>query len=53
MLKGAPEKVWALCSHVMVDGVAVPVTPEHEAAYLRSYETMGALGERVLGFAQR
>mmetsp|Transcript_18105 Transcript_18105/g.45586 ORF Transcript_18105/g.45586 Transcript_18105/m.45586 type:complete len:1179 (-) Transcript_18105:1049-4585(-) len=53
VLKGAPEKVWALCDKIMVNGKAVPITQEWRDKFQAAYEKLGSLGERVLGFAYR
>lgn len=52
-IKGAPERVWRLCSHfVGAEGECVPLTEEHTAAYNDTYKRMAGLGHRVLGFAK-
>ena len=51
VLKGAPERVIHMCSRIMINGEEVPMTPEWMAAYNEAYESLGAMGERVLGFA--
>lgn len=53
VLKGAPEKVWALCSKMMIGGEVQPITKQLEQDFLKAYETLGSMGERVLGFAYR
>ncbi len=53
VLKGAPERVIQICSHIMIDGKEVPMTKELEASFLKGYEAMGSLGERVLGHAMK
>jgi sodium/potassium-transporting ATPase subunit alpha len=50
-LKGAPERVITRCSHIMVNGEAVPMTDEHRDRFQKGYEGLGGQGERVLGFA--
>ena len=51
--QGAPERVWELCSSMLVNGEEVAVTPQLEKEFLAAYEKLGSLGERVLGFAYR
>lgn len=52
VLKGAPERVLKKCKFYMKDGEKVSVTPEWEkGCYTKAYESLGGLGERVLGFA--
>ena len=53
VLKGAPERVIKMCTRIMIDGQEVPLSEEWMKAYNESYETLGAMGERVLGFAYR
>jgi sodium/potassium-transporting ATPase subunit alpha len=50
--KGAPEKVWKMCTHVLVDGKAVPKDDHWEKVFQESNEYFGSQGERVLGFAR-
>jgi len=50
-LKGAPERVLRMCTKIMIQGEEVPLTPEWEQRYTEAYESLGGLGERVLGFA--
>lgn len=52
-MKGAPERVLRICSHILIDGVAVEMTQDHKDAFQRSYEYMAGKGHRVLAFAQR
>ncbi|TPX31362.1 hypothetical protein SmJEL517_g05314 [Synchytrium microbalum] len=51
-MKGAPERILRVCDTILVDGVAVPMTDEHRAAFNFSYEYMAGKGHRVLAFAQ-
>lgn len=53
VLKGAPERVMQKCSRILIDGAAVPLTEEWISRYNEAYESLGAIGERVLGFAYR
>lgn len=53
-IKGAPERVWRLCSRVLTgpDGESVQLTDDHKKAYDETYEHMASQGHRVLGFAE-
>nr|CAI99406.1 P-type ATPase [Flabellia petiolata] len=51
LLKGAPERVLKMCKNIMIDGKEVPLDADWETKYTTAYETLGGLGERVLGFA--
>ncbi|KAF9105907.1 hypothetical protein BGX27_009400 [Mortierella sp. AM989] len=52
LMKGAPERILRLCSTILIDGQAVPLTEEHVKAYDEMYELMASKGHRVLAFAQ-
>jgi P-type Ca2+ transporter type 2C len=51
-VKGAPNEVLALCSHVRENGEARPLTDEDRARIERENERMAAQPLRVLGCAQ-
>jgi sodium/potassium-transporting ATPase subunit alpha len=53
-IKGAPERIWLLCSHVLTgsNGESVKMTEEYKKAYESTYEHMANQGHRVLGFAE-
>jgi sodium/potassium-transporting ATPase subunit alpha len=53
-IKGAPECVWRLCSHILtgVNGKNVELTDDFKTAYDQTYEHMASRGHRVLGFAE-
>ncbi|KAH6665831.1 hypothetical protein B0J14DRAFT_492032 [Halenospora varia] len=53
-IKGAPERVWSLCSQILIgtDGEAILITDEHKRSYDETYENMASRGHRVLGFAE-
>jgi sodium/potassium-transporting ATPase subunit alpha len=53
VLKGAPERVLRMCTHIMLKGERVPMDEDWQAKYNEAYESLGAMGERVLGFAYR
>ncbi|KAG0092103.1 hypothetical protein BGZ93_003295 [Podila epicladia] len=52
LMKGAPERVLRLCSTILIDGQAIPLTEEHVKAFEATYEMMASKGHRVLAFAQ-
>jgi len=52
MLKGAPEIVFDKCSHVLISGQEIPIDSRWRTAFQESYEALGGMGERVLGFAE-
>lgn len=51
-MKGAPERIWNRCTHVLVRGERVPVA-EVEASYTEALQTLMGGGERVLGCCYR
>jgi len=51
VLKGAPERVIQKCTKIMINGEEIAITPEWMQKYNEAYENLGAMGERVLGFA--
>ncbi len=51
--KGAVEEMDDICTHVMEDGVAVPITPEKLEAMRKVNLEMNLQGMRVLTVAQR
>ena len=53
VFKGAPERVINRCTKILINGEAIPLTDEWKKKYQDSYESLGAMGERVLGFAMR
>jgi magnesium-transporting ATPase (P-type) len=53
-VKGAPERVFARCTHhLTATGEELAVDAAFREAWERAYERFGVLGERVLGFAYR
>lgn len=53
VLKGAPERVWKMCKTIMIDGKLVPLDKTWEDKFGYAYESLGGMGERVLGFAYK
>jgi sodium/potassium-transporting ATPase subunit alpha len=52
-IKGAPERVFALCSAIQTQGdVSVPLEAKHQADFQSAYEEMASKGHRVIGVAQ-
>ena len=51
-IKGAPEKIWSLCSDVAVNGKSVPIDSEWQKKFADVNKQFGNGGERVLGFAK-
>jgi len=51
-IKGAPEKIWSLCSHVSVNGTPQPIDAEWRKKFAEVNLKFGNGGERVLGFAK-
>eukprot|EP00762_Andalucia_godoyi_P004840 ANDGO_07294.mRNA.1 Sodium/potassium-transporting ATPase subunit alpha len=53
LIKGAPERIWEMCSHYVVGSDRVPIGKECEQMFMNAYEQIAARGLRVLGFAMR
>jgi len=51
-IKGAPERILKICSHILIDNELVLMTEEHQKSFTKSYEYMAGKGHRVLAFAQ-
>lgn len=51
-LKGAPERVWDKCSHVLIDGKEVPLGDKEMDSIQNANQTFAKGGQRVLGFAE-
>ena len=52
VMKGAPERILERCSHIMINGKTEILNDSWKAKFETAYETMGGMGERVLGFAE-
>ncbi|KAJ3239230.1 hypothetical protein HDU81_006335 [Chytriomyces hyalinus] len=52
LMKGAPERILKICSTILKDHKAIPMTKEHQDEFTKSYEYMAGKGHRVLAFAQ-
>lgn len=51
VMKGAPERVLERCETILCGNEVLPLNSKMRAAFMRAYEGMGGLGERVMGFA--
>jgi sodium/potassium-transporting ATPase subunit alpha len=51
--KGAPERIWDLCTHVLLNGEIIPKTKEWDKKFKEINDYFGRNGERVLGFAKK
>ncbi|CAJ0932309.1 unnamed protein product, partial [Mesorhabditis belari] len=52
MLKGAPEKVLAMCKSMATSKSGEEINEKSKAAFQNAYDLLGGMGERVLGFAE-
>lgn len=52
LIKGAPEKIWKFCSHILINGRYEPINESWETKFQRVNLEFGKGGERVLGFAK-
>ena len=52
LLKGAPERVWNRCSHILHKGNIEVMDDKRRSELEKVNLTFGKLGERVLGFAK-
>uniref|UniRef100_A0A914HXZ3 Sodium/potassium-transporting ATPase subunit alpha n=1 Tax=Globodera rostochiensis TaxID=31243 RepID=A0A914HXZ3_GLORO len=50
VMKGAPERILQRCSHMLLNGKDVEMTPQLREDFERAYLELGGMGERVLGF---
>jgi len=53
LMKGAPDVAIKRCSHILINGVPLPITEEHRLPYLNAYQEFSRQAERVLLFAYR
>ena len=53
LIKGAPERIVERCSTIYINGSNLELTAEWVAHFQAAYETLGGLGERVLGFCDK
>lgn len=50
VMKGAPERIFDLCSTILIGGHEEPATEEWKRRFEDAYRELGGLGERVIGF---
>jgi sodium/potassium-transporting ATPase subunit alpha len=53
VMKGAPERILEHCSKILINGKEEELTTEWKDAFNKSYEALGGMGERVLGFCDK
>jgi len=51
VMKGAPERIVARCSKILVDGVEQDKPADFQTTFENANAHLGGMGERVLGFA--
>ncbi|OMJ25383.1 Sodium/potassium-transporting ATPase subunit alpha-2 [Smittium culicis] len=51
-IKGAPERILALCSSIIYQNYKVPLSDDLKQEYNKKYEFMASKGHRVLAFAE-
>ena len=52
VMKGAPERIIARCSKILVNGKEADLDDFYQQQFQETYDKLGGMGERVLGFAQ-
>ena len=52
LLKGAPERIWAMCSHVLKNGQEIKIDVEVIKSFEAANKVFAKNGERVLGFSR-
>merc|ERR1719220_2885798 len=50
VMKGAPERILDRCDSIRINGEVEKMTAQRKEEFETAYETLGGLGERVLGF---
>jgi sodium/potassium-transporting ATPase subunit alpha len=50
VMKGAPERVIERCTRIMINGEDIELDDDWKVSFNKSYEALGGMGERVLGF---
>ena len=51
-MKGAPERIYGRCSHILINGEEVAITSVHDEGFEKANKFFGSQGERVLAFAR-
>ena len=52
-MKGAPDKLWAKCSTILIDGQILPFTEEYRKKVSEANAYFGKNGQRVLAFTMQ
>lgn len=52
VMKGAAERISAICSTILVDGNEIPLDDEWKKRIDEAYLKLGSLGERVIGWSR-
>lgn len=52
LMKGAPERIYGRCSHILINGEEVQISKAHDDAFEKANKIFGGQGERVLAFAR-
>ncbi|CAD5210637.1 unnamed protein product [Bursaphelenchus xylophilus] len=50
VMKGAPEKILARCTDVVMNNKTIKLGHDFKAMFTHAYDKLGGMGERVLGF---
>lgn len=50
VMKGAPERILERCDKILCSNELKPLDSKLRESFMRAYEDMGGLGERVIGF---
>jgi len=45
IMKGAPERIFGRCSHILINGEEIKVTEFHEEAFANANKELGGQGE--------
>jgi sodium/potassium-transporting ATPase subunit alpha len=53
VMKGAAERVFERCDTILINGQKVPIDDKMQKRFEEVYKTLGKMGERVLGFAEK
>ncbi len=51
-IKGAPEKIWNMSTHILLNGEVRSIQESEERGYANVNKKFAKNGERVLGFAK-
>ena len=53
VMKGAPERILDRCKTILIDGDEIEISDDWRRIFNESYEVLGGMGERVLGFCDK